>query len=145
VAAGVAGAEDKETIMSIKLPDWMRPAAWGVAAGALGWWLILASGFGWVSASGATKMATQQAQDAVVAYATPACVARFERQPNAAAAWQGLQKADSWNRNDLVVKDGWVGEPSQKLDSDIANAIADSCATQILALKTLNGVKLSSE
>ena len=131
--------------MSMKFPVWTGPAAWGVAAGAIGWWLILASGFGWMSAGAATKMATQKAQDAVVAYATPACLARFEREPNAAIAWRGLQKTDSWSRNDLVVKDGWVGEPSQKLDSDTANAIADSCATQILSLKTLNGVKLSSE
>jgi hypothetical protein len=90
-------------------------------------------------------MSTQKTRDAVVAYAAPACVARFEREPNAAATWQMLKKTHEWEQSDLVVKDGWVAEPGQKLDSDTANAIADACATKILALKTLDGVKLSSK
>jgi len=129
--------------MSMKMPSWTEPVVWALVIGALGWWLILAYGFGWMSAGTAAKITTQKAQDAVVAYATPVCVARFERQPNAASAWQTLKKTDEWNRSDLVVKDGWVAEPGQKLDSDSANAIADTCATKILALKTLGGVKLS--
>lgn len=127
----------------MKISGWTEPAFWGLLVGALGGWLILAFGFGWMSAGAATKMATQKAEDAVVAYATPACVARFERQPNAVAAWETLKKTDDWNRGDLVVKDGWVAEPSQKLDSGTANAVANTCATQILSLKTLAGEKLS--
>jgi len=127
----------------MKIPGWMAPGFWGIVIGALGGWLILASGFGWMSASAATKMAARKAQDAVVAYATPACVARFERQPNAAAAWAELKKTDDWNRSGVVVKDGWAAEPSQKLDSDTANAVAGACAEKIVALTTLGGVKLS--
>jgi len=130
--------------MSMRMPGWTEPAVWGVLGGALGWWLVLAYGFGWMSAGTATKMSTQKAQDAVVAYATPACVARFERQPNAVAAWDALKKTEDWSRGDLVVKDGWVAEPSQKIDSDTANAVASTCATQILALKTLGGVQLGA-
>ena len=129
--------------MSMKVPGWTEPAVWGVVVGVVGCWLILAYGFGWMSAAAAAKMSTQKAQDAVVAYATPVCVARFERQPNAVEAWKTLKKTDEWNQGDLVVKDGWVAEPSQKLDSNTANAVANSCATKILALKTLWGVQLS--
>ncbi len=128
--------------MSMKMPSWTEPAIYAVLGGAAGWWLILMFGFGWMSAGAAAKMSTQKAHDAVVAYATPACVARFERQPNAVAAWETLKKTDEWSRGDLVVKDGWVAEPSQKLDSDTANAVASTCATKILALKTLAGVQL---
>ena len=128
--------------MSMKMPGWTEPAIYGVLGGAVGWWLILALGFGWMSAGAAAKMSTQKAQDAVVAYATPACVARFERQPNAVAAWETFKKTDEWSRGDLVVKDGWVAEPSQKLDFNTANAVASTCATKILALKTLAGVQL---
>jgi len=127
----------------MKMPSWTEPAIWALVIGALGWWLILAYGFGWVSAGTAAKIATKKAQDAVVAYATPVCVARFEHQPNAVSAWHTLKKTDEWNQSDLVVKDGWVAEPNQKLDPNTASAIGDACATKILALKTLGGVKLS--
>lgn len=129
--------------MSMKMPSWTEPVVWALVIGAVGWWLILAYAFGWMSAGAAAKMSTQKARDAVVAYATPVCMARFERQPNAVSAWQTLKKTDEWNQGDLVVKDGWVAEPGQKLDPDTANAIANTCATKILALKTLGGVKLS--
>lgn len=127
----------------MRIPGWIEPAFWGVAIGAMGWWIILAYGFGWMSAATAAKMSGQKAQDAVVAYAAPVCVARFEQQPNAIAAWQTLKKTDEWDQSDLVVKKGWVAEPGQELDSDTENAIASSCATKILALKTLGGVNLS--
>lgn len=131
--------------MSTKMTSWIEPVFWGVVAGALGLWAILAFGFGWMSAGNAAKMSTQKAQDAVVAYATPVCVARFEQQPNAVAAWQTLKKADDWNRGDLVVKDGWVAEPGQKLDDNIANAVASNCAEKIMSLKTLAGVQLDTK
>ncbi len=88
---------------------------------------------------------TQKAQDAVVAYATPVCVARFEQQPNAVAAWQTLKKTEDWNRGDTIVKDGLVAEPDQKLDDNIANAVASNCAEKIMELKTLAGVQLDTK
>ena len=112
--------------MEMKIPAWTAPAVWGILGGGVGWWIVLASGFGWMSSGAAAKMATNEAQDAVVAYATPACVARFERMPDAVAAWKGLESADSWNRGDLVVSKGWVAEPSQKLDNDTTTAVADA-------------------
>jgi hypothetical protein len=98
-----------------------------------------------MSAGAAAKASTQKAQDAVVAYATPVCVARFEQQPNAVAAWQALKKTDDWNRGDLVAKDGLVTEPNQKLDDDTTNAVASSCAEKIMELKTLAGVQLDTK
>ena len=128
--------------MSIKMPSWTEPAVWGLIVGIVGCWLLLAYGFGWMSPVAAEKISTQKAQDALIAYATPACVARFERQPNAVAAWEALKKTDDWSRGELVVKDGWVTGPGQKLNSDTAKAVASACATKILALKTLAGVQL---
>ena len=131
--------------MAMKLPAWTEPAVWAFVIGALGWWLVLAFGLGWMSAGAATKMSTHKAHDAVVAYATPVCLARFEQQPNVAAAWQKLKKADSWDRDDLLIKDGWVAEPGQKLEPEVANSIADTCVGKILALKTLGGEKISQK
>ena len=131
--------------MPLKMPGWAEPAVWGLIVGVAGCWVLLARGFGWMSPVEAATLATQRANDAVVAYATPVCVARFEGQPNAVAAWKTLKKTDEWNRDDLLVKDGWVGEPGQKVAPDTGKIIADACSTQILALKTLDGVQLSSK
>ncbi len=130
--------------MPLKMPGWAEPALWGVIAGVVGCWLLLAQGFGWVSPVEAAHMATQKAHDALVSYATPACVDRFRHQPNAVTAWETLKKTDDWDRSDLIVKQGWVEGPGQKLDPDTEKAIADACSTKILALKTLSGVQLSS-
>ena len=131
--------------MQSKIPAWIKPAFWGVIGGALVWWGVLAWGLGWVSPSNAKTMADQQTQSAVVAATSPYCVSRFELQPNAVAAWQMLKKsADNYNQDGFLVKGGWTAAPGSTSNADFASAIADSCATKLLALKELGGVKLSS-
>lgn len=131
--------------MQSKIPAWIKPAFWGVIGGALVWWGVLAWGLGWVSASNASTMAQQSAESAVVAATSPYCVARFEQQADAVAAWQKLKKsADNYNQDDFLVKGGWTAAPGTKASGDFANAIADSCATKLLALKQIDGTKLSS-
>ncbi len=127
------------------VPVWTEPASWAFAAGAAVWWIVLSSGFGWMSEGTAVQMAARQTQTAVVVYATPACVARFGRQPNAVVAWEALNKIERWDRSDVIKKGGWVAEPNQKLESDIASMIAADCAEKIAELKTLAGVKLSAK
>jgi hypothetical protein len=125
--------------------SWIKPGIWGVVLGAVVWWGVLFWGFGWVSAGTAKQLADNQTQTAVVATATPDCVARFEQQSNAVASWQALKKsAGEYDQNDYVKKGGWATVPDQKPDSDITSAVADACATQLLALTELDGVKLSS-
>jgi hypothetical protein len=131
--------------MRIKIPEWLNPAFWGVVCGALAWWAVLAGGLGWMSPSSASALAQQQTQAAVVAAVSPYCVSRFEQQPDAAAVWKKLNaSAANYNQDDFLVKGGWTALPGSKLGSDTANAVADNCATKLLALKQLGGVKLSS-
>jgi hypothetical protein len=130
---------------AMKIPSWVRPGIWGAIVGAVAWWTVLAFGFGWMSAGTARQLADDQTQTAVVAAATPYCIARFEQQPNAVASWQGLKKSqDNYDEGDYVKKGGWATLSGQKLNSDITSAVAEACATQLLTLKELNGVKLSS-
>jgi len=129
----------------MNIPSWIKPGIWGAVLGAVAWWGVLSWGFGWMSAGGAKQLADDQTQTAVVAAATPYCVARFEQQPNAVASWQALKKNEAdYNQSDYVKKGGWVALPTEKPDSDMTDAVADACAKQLLALKQLNGVKLSS-
>jgi hypothetical protein len=131
--------------MRIEIPVWIKPAFWGVVCGALAWWAVLVWGLGWVSPSSANATAQQQTQAAVVAAVSPYCVSRFEQQPDAAAVWKKLStSAANYNQDDFLVKGGWTALPGSKMDSDTANAVADNCATKLLALKELGGVKLSS-
>jgi hypothetical protein len=127
------------------IPVWVKPGLWGVVIGALAWWAVLAWGFGWVSAGTAKQMADNQTQTAVVASLSPYCVSRFEQQSSAVTSWQALKKAaDNYNQDDFIQKGGWVSLPGQKLNADTASAVADACATKLLALKQIGGVKLSS-
>ncbi len=129
----------------MRIPLWIKPGIWGAVLGALVWWAVLAYGFGWVSAGAAKTLADSQTQSAVVAVAAPDCVGRFEQQANAVASWQALKKsADNYNQTDFIEKGGWIALPGQKTDSDLSGAVADACATQLLALKQIKGVTLSS-
>jgi len=127
------------------IPSWVKPGIWGVVLGAAVWWGVLSWGFGWMSSGAAKQLADNQTQSAVVAAGTPYCVARFEQQPNAVASWQALKKsAADYNQSDYVTKGGWATLAGEKADSDITSAVADACATKLLALKELNGATLSS-
>jgi hypothetical protein len=129
----------------MKVPSWVKPGIWGVIVGALAWWAVLGYGFGWESAATAKERADDQTQTAVVAVATPDCVARFEKQANAVASWRALKKsADNYDQSDFMEKGGWVVLPKQTPDSDYTGAVADACASQLLALKQLNGTKLTT-
>jgi len=127
------------------MPSWIKPAFWGVVAGAIAWWVVLGAALGWVSPATAQKMASDKAQAAVVAVASPFCVARFEQQANAVASWQALKKsAADYSQDDFIKKGGWEALPGEKIDSDVADAIASACATNLLNLKAINGVKLDT-
>lgn len=129
----------------MKIPSWVKPGVWGVVIGAVAWWGVLSWGMGWVSAGAAKQLADNQTQSAVVATAAPYCVSRFEQQANVVASWQALKKsADNYNQSEFIQKGGWIALPKQTANSDFSEAVADACATQLLALKQINGVTLSS-
>jgi hypothetical protein len=129
----------------MKVPSWVKPGIWGMVIGAAAWWVVLAGGLGWMSGTAAKQFADNQTLAAVVATATPYCVARFQQQPNAVTSWQALKKsAADYNQTDYVIKGGWAKLSGQKPDSDFSAAVADSCATQLLALTKIDGVNLSS-
>ena len=118
--------------------------SWSFVLGVLALFVFLLW-LGWTSRGSAEQMAADQTKAAVVAYATPACVARFERQPNAVAAWKELKGIQGYNQGDAIEKGGWVAEPDQKLDSAISRTIASECASKVLELKTIGNEKLPTE
>jgi hypothetical protein len=104
---------------------WVKPASWGIVCGAV---VAIGIGFiwgGWVTAGTADQMAATRAQAAVVQAFTPVCVAKAETQPKQLAA---LKAEDSWNRDDFVVKAGWVNNVKEQY----RDGVAASCATAAL-------------
>jgi hypothetical protein len=133
--------------LEFQIPNWLMPAFGVLIAGAAGWWVFLAMGLGWMSPESAAQMSVQKSRAAVVAFATPACVARFERQPNAVATWNKLKSSkQEWSWADFIRKENsLIAEPGQKLSLEVADAIATACATELLKLKSIGGVKLNDQ
>ena len=87
---------------------------------------------GWTLGSTAGKMASQSANNAVVAALVPICVDKFERAAQAKATLAELKTIDSWKQDSFVEKGGWATFPG--MDSPNRN-VAEACAKMLSALK----------
>ena len=119
--------------MSLRIPEWVSPAFWGAAAGAI---LIAVVGFsaGWVVTDGSAKStAERQADRAVVSALTPICVAQFKSEPQVEQTTHlaALQKENSWERGDYVEKQGWATMPGSNKPND---AVAEACMSELLKI-----------
>jgi hypothetical protein len=107
----------------------VKPAVWGVVGGAVA---AIAVGFmwgGWVTGGTASQMAATSAQQAVVVAFTPACVARGQEQPEQVAL---LKQEARWNRDQFIIKAGWVPNVTEKYRS----AVATACGTALVETTT---------
>ncbi|MDZ7749920.1 MAG: hypothetical protein U5K43_14850 [Halofilum sp. (in: g-proteobacteria)] len=109
----------------MNVPEWVKPAAWGVIGGAIAAIILGFAWGGWVTAGGASQMQTASAESAVVQAFTPLCVAKAEQQPEKLAP---LKEANSWTRDDFVIEAGWVDNVSEKYRTEVARA----CATTLV-------------
>jgi hypothetical protein len=119
--------------MSMHIPEWIKPAFWGAAVGAV-LVAIIAFSAGWVITSGSAKQAADlQAEKAVISALTPICVAQFKTMPQTERTTHlaALQKEMSWQRGDYVEKQGWATMPGGTNPND---AVAEVCASELLKL-----------
>jgi dienelactone hydrolase len=105
----------------MNVPDWVKPAAWGVVGGAIAAIIVGFSWGGWVSGGTATKMEAASAQAAIVLAFTPLCVAKAEQQPKKLLL---LKAEKSWKRDDFVVEAGWVANVNEKYRAEVARVCA---------------------
>jgi len=118
--------------MQLQMP-WLKPAVWGVIGGSIATMIVGFSWMGWVGGGAAERMAVERASSAVIVALTPACVASFMQQPNAAAKLAAFQKIDSWKQRQFVEAGGWAtprGDKSPNL------GVANACAEQLVKAKT---------
>ncbi len=109
----------------MNVPEWVKPAAWGVIGGAIAAIIIGFVWGGWVTGGTAGKMAAASAEQAIIQAFTPLCVAKAEQQPEQLVP---LKEESSWKRDDFVIKAGWVDNVSEKYRS----AVAESCASTVV-------------
>jgi hypothetical protein len=90
---------------------------------------------GWVTGGTATRMASDAADGARAQLAAMTCVTRFNHGPDALAQLAALKKASSYERSDLITKDGWATMPG---NTDPVAGAADICVQKLITadLKT---------
>lgn len=113
------------------IPEWVKPATWGVVGGAAAAMIIGFNWGGWVTGGTAGQMAAERAKAAVVAAYTPVCVANAM---DADAAQRAKLKAEnSWSRGAFVEESGWLGN----IDAAYRDAVAEACAPKVVeSMKT---------
>jgi hypothetical protein len=88
---------------------------------------------GWVTGSTATQMASSAAENARAQLVANVCVEKFTASPSFAADLTELKKANSWSRDDLITKGGWVTLAGMTKPFDDA---AGPCADKLMTLPT---------
>jgi hypothetical protein len=113
-------------------------ASVGFVAGALAWWLVLASGFGWVSAGTAQQRTSDAVQTKVDQVLAPFCADRFMADKAALAKF--VKAKEDYDRAQIVQK------AIPKIGAtEVDYQLSDACANAIHArLKSAssNGAKI---
>jgi hypothetical protein len=117
----------------------------GAAVGVVGTLIIGFSWGGWTLGSTAEQMANDRATAAVVKVLAPACVKRFQQQPDITAKWAAFKEVDSWRRDAFIEKSGFATPIGA--EAPMAEA-ADKCASmlsEILDKQVKEGAQAKAE
>jgi hypothetical protein len=110
----------------MQTPEWLKPGLYGAVCGAAALAVVGFSWGGWVTGGTARAMAADQSRTDVVAALSLICVDQSKRDPQLAERVAAIKAASSWNRGDLVMKNGWATMPgTPEADSQVAKACAD--------------------
>jgi dienelactone hydrolase len=118
----------KENIMQTL--EWLKPGLYGAACGAAALAVIGFSWGGWVTGGTARTMAADQSKAEVVTALSLICVDQSKRDPQLAERVAAIKTASSWNRGDLVLKNGWATMPGT---AEGNSQVAKDCADKIAA------------
>lgn len=113
----------------MQTPEWLKPAVFGGVGGAVALAITGFSWGGWVTASKASVMATDQAQEQVMAALIPICVYNANADPLFVNKVAELKKANSYQRAEVLATTGWAtmsgsGKPNERL--------AKACAVELI-------------
>jgi len=109
-------------------PEWLKPALYGAAAGAVALAIVGFSWGGWVTGGSAERMAADKARHEVVAALVPICVEQSKLDPQAAETLAALKAANRYQRDELLMNAGWATMPGA---SDPNRSVASACMEQL--------------
>ena len=110
----------------MRTPEWLKPGLYGAACGAIALAVVGFNWGGWVTGGTARQMAADQSKTEVVAALSLICVDQSKRDPQLAERVAAIKAASSWNRGDLVMKNGWATMPgTAQANSQVARDCAD--------------------
>src|SRR3712207_4432223 len=112
----------------MKIPQWCKPAFWGVVVDAIGIMIIGFSWRGWVFGSTAESLAKERATEAVTAVLVHICVERFMGQADAAAKLVEFQRSAAWQQSQVIERGGWATVTGSNAPH---TAVARLCAQQL--------------
>lgn len=114
----------------MQTPDWLKPGLYGAACGAAALAVIGFSWGGWVTGGTARTMAADQSKADVVSALSLICIDQSKRDPQLAERIAAIKAASSWNRGDLIMKNGWATMPGA---AEGNSQVAKDCADKIAA------------
>lgn len=111
-------------------PEWLKPAIYGAAVGAIALAVVGFSWGGWVTGGSADRMAAEKARHEVVAALVPICIQQSSQDPKAAETLARLEAANRYQRDELLMEAGWATMPGS---ADPNRSVASACMEQLAA------------
>jgi hypothetical protein len=118
--------DPKDNLM--RTPEWLKPGLYGVACGAIAVTVIGFNWGGWVTGGTARQIAAEQSRTDVVAALTSICLEQSKRDPQLAERVALLKAASSYQRGDIVMKNGWATMPGTTEGNRL---VAIACADKV--------------
>jgi len=109
-------------------PEWLKPALYGAAAGAIALAVVGFSWGGWMTGGSADRMAAEKARHEVVAALVPICIQQSSQDPQATETLAVLKAANRYQRDELLMKAGWATMPGS---ADPNRSVATACMEQL--------------
>ena len=109
-------------------PEWLKPGIYGALIGAAFVGIVGFSWGGWMTGSGAKKMATEMAQDSVIAALVPFCLDMSRTDNERIAKLATIREASSFKRRDAVMETGWATVPGAEAPD---RELAQSCLASL--------------
>ncbi|MDH3229330.1 MAG: hypothetical protein OEN55_06030 [Alphaproteobacteria bacterium] len=116
----------------MKIPEWLRPALFGAASGAIALAIVGFSWGGWMTGRTADKMASDHARLAVVAALVPICLQQVKQDPQSPDTLAKMEQArSSYERTNMLMQTGWATVPgASESDRGLASACMDKLEAQ---------------
>ncbi len=108
----------------MRIPEWFKPACFGVVAGGGALALVGFGWGGWQTSSAAEQMAADQSKHAVVAALVPVCLDQSRRDGDRVRVMNALNAEPGYKQRKLLMDAGWATVPGTE---EPDGALAEAC------------------